>query len=136
MDQSLSAEEFRETLMAQVENLFGHSGRAKVSATSVKYLNTKTNLTILRTPRDHHQMTWAALTFITELKGRKVAITCAHVSGTIRKVQERACEMNTRALAELKILAEAYAVQSSGDIARNFDERARMDTDEINKLEW
>ena len=33
VDLSLSAEEFREAIMAQVVNLFGHSGRAKVSET-------------------------------------------------------------------------------------------------------
>lgn len=48
---------------------------------SVKYLNNKTNLCIIRAPRDTHQTVWNALTFITAIKKREVALKTIHLSG-------------------------------------------------------
>jgi len=61
------------------------------SYSSVKYLSPATSTAIIRTPRAHYQLVWAALTFITRLPkpiNQPCVVRIVRVSGTIRKSEE------------------------------------------------
>ena len=58
---------------------------------SVNYYSPSTSTAIIRCPRDHYAMVWAALTYITRLPKPidiPVVIRVIRVSGTIKKAEE------------------------------------------------
>jgi ribonuclease P/MRP protein subunit POP5 len=95
-----------------IENLFGDYGMGMVNRTLkggvilpsrqfatilanavsiVIYWSPPTSTAIIRCPREHYQMVWAALTFVTKLphpNHTPVVIKVVRVSGTIRKAEE------------------------------------------------
>ncbi|CBX93924.1 hypothetical protein LEMA_P035980.1 [Plenodomus lingam JN3] len=76
-----------------VEDLYGDYGAGMISAgLKVNYFSPSTSTAILRCPRDHYSMVWAALTFTTHLPTKPLAIPVVvrvlRVSGTIRKAEE------------------------------------------------
>ncbi|OCL12447.1 hypothetical protein AOQ84DRAFT_276712, partial [Glonium stellatum] len=75
-----------------VAELFGDYGVGVVSTSlQVKYLSPATSTAIIRTPRAHYQLVWAALTFITRLPkpiNQPCVVQIMRVSGTIRKSEE------------------------------------------------
>ncbi len=57
-------------LRTQVSLLFGDYGSGVLAAgLSVKYFSNATSTAIVRCPRAHYRLAWAALTFVTELPG-------------------------------------------------------------------
>ena len=54
----------------------------------MKYFSPTTSTGILRCPREHHRLVWAALTFIKEILGKPVVIRVVKVSGTIKKAEQ------------------------------------------------
>lgn len=57
----------------------------------VNYWSTSTSTAIIRCPRDHYEMVWAVLTYITHLPLKPavpVVIKVIRVSGTLRKAEE------------------------------------------------
>ncbi|KAF1919794.1 Rpp14/Pop5 family-domain-containing protein [Ampelomyces quisqualis] len=75
-----------------VEELFGDYGMGMVSTgLKVNYWSPSTSTAIIRCPRDHFEMVWAALTYITRLPKPSdvpVVVRVIRVSGTIRKAEE------------------------------------------------
>ncbi|KAI8942683.1 hypothetical protein NX059_000733 [Plenodomus lindquistii] len=76
-----------------VEELYGDYGAGMISAgLKVNYFSPSTSTAIIRCPRDHYAMVWAALTFITHLPTKPVEIPVVirvlRVSGTIKKAEE------------------------------------------------
>ncbi|KAF2855757.1 hypothetical protein T440DRAFT_162335 [Plenodomus tracheiphilus IPT5] len=76
-----------------VEDLYGDYGAGMISAgLKVNYFSPSTSTAILRCPRDHYTMVWAALTFITHLPTKPaeipVVIRVLRVSATIKKAEE------------------------------------------------
>lgn len=92
-----------------VEDLYGDYGSGMVSSSlkgtipttlalhptctncsSVNYFSPSTSTAIIRCPRDHYEMVWAALTYVTKLPRADVPVVCRvlRVSGTIRKAEE------------------------------------------------
>jgi ribonuclease P/MRP protein subunit POP5 len=93
-----------------VEDLFGEYGSGMVASglkgtsppflnlsnsfltrTTVNYYSPSTSTAIIRCPRDHYEMVWAALTYITHLPkpvDLPVVIRVVRVSGTIKKAEE------------------------------------------------
>ncbi|CAN9199008.1 unnamed protein product [Alternaria alternata] len=75
-----------------VEELFGDYGSGMVSSgLKVNYCSPSTSTAIIRCPRDHYQMVWAALTYITHLSKPldiPVVIRVVRVSGTIKKAEQ------------------------------------------------
>ena len=58
---------------------------------SVTYWSPSTSTAIIRCPREHYEMVWAALTFVTRLPSANhtpVVIKVVRISGTIRKAEE------------------------------------------------
>jgi len=76
-----------------VEDLYGDYGSGMISAgLKVNYYSASTSTAIIRCPRDHYAMVWAALTFITHLPTKPVetpvVVRVLRVSGTIKKAEE------------------------------------------------
>ncbi|OCK78771.1 hypothetical protein K432DRAFT_444396 [Lepidopterella palustris CBS 459.81] len=75
-----------------VAELFGDYGAGVVSTSlQIKYLSPATSTAIIRTPRAHYQLVWAALTFISSLPkpmNQSCVVRVVRVSGTIRKSEE------------------------------------------------
>jgi ribonuclease P/MRP protein subunit POP5 len=86
-------------LRTQISLLFGDYGSGVLaSGLSIKYFSNATSTAIVRCPRAHYRLAWAALTFVTELPaarkgaaaGEKCVLRVVRVSGTIKKVEEEA----------------------------------------------
>lgn len=86
-------------LRTQISILFGDYGSGVLaSGLSIKYFSNATSTIIVRCPRAHFRLAWAALTFVTELPaarkggadGERCVFRVIRVSGTIRKVEEAA----------------------------------------------
>jgi ribonuclease P/MRP protein subunit POP5 len=84
-------------LRTQISLLFGDYGSGVLaSGLSIKYFSNATSTAIVRCPRAHYRLAWAALTFVTELPaarkgpaaGEKCVLRVVRVSGTIKKVEE------------------------------------------------
>jgi ribonuclease P/MRP protein subunit POP5 len=83
-------------IRSQLEDLFGDYGMGMVSpGLKVNYWSPSTSTAIVRCPRDHYEMVWAALTFITHLPKTSssgsetpVVMRVVRVSGTIKKAEE------------------------------------------------
>ncbi|KAH7061998.1 Rpp14/Pop5 family-domain-containing protein [Paraphoma chrysanthemicola] len=75
-----------------VTELYGEYGMGMVSAgLKVNYWSPATSTAIIRCPRDHYEMVWAALTYITRLPNPvdlPVVVRVTRVSGTIKKAEE------------------------------------------------
>lgn len=74
-----------------VEDLYGDYGSGMVSSSlKVNYYSPSTSTAIIRCPRDHYEMVWAALTYVTKLPRVDTPVVCrvVRVSGTIRKAEE------------------------------------------------
>lgn len=117
-------------LRSQISLLFGDYGLG-VSVWSLKvvYFSSATSTIILRVPRDHHRLVWAALTQITELPGAgppirggrqdrssnsnapgiPCAIQVVRVSGTIRKAEEDLIRRARRDIVKAKMLEDGHA---------------------------
>jgi ribonuclease P/MRP protein subunit POP5 len=98
-------------LRTQISLLFGDYGSGVLAAgLSIKYFSNATSTAIVRCPRAHYRLTWAALTFITELppasKGAAVGERCVfqvvRLSGTIKKVEEEAVRRARRMISAVQ----------------------------------
>jgi ribonuclease P/MRP protein subunit POP5 len=56
-------------------------GTSYVDQYTVKYYSPTTNICIIRVARDHHQIAWGAVTFLSEVEGQKFIPNVIHVSG-------------------------------------------------------
>ncbi|KAF2690436.1 hypothetical protein K458DRAFT_289773 [Lentithecium fluviatile CBS 122367] len=84
--------QFMRMLRDGIAELFGNYGAGMVNnALKVNYWSPATSTAIIRCPREHYQMVWAALTFVTKLPkpaNTPVVVKVVRVSGTIRKAEE------------------------------------------------
>ncbi|KAJ3043210.1 RNA-binding protein pop5 [Rhizophlyctis rosea] len=101
--ESLDERAIKKALKESIETNFGDYGDGIVAGSlSVKYFSPFTNVAILRVARDHLQMVWAAITFITSIQKRSCIVRVVHVSGTIRSVQKVAIQRGKEVLFELE----------------------------------
>ncbi|KAL1605793.1 RNA-binding protein pop5 [Nothophoma quercina] len=94
-----------------VEDLYGDYGSGMVSSSlKVNYYSPSTSTAIIRCPRDHYEMVWAALTYITKLPRLDIPVVCRvlRVSGTIRKAEEEVIRRSQ------KIVKRAKAIEGRG----------------------
>lgn len=92
----VTASIFINHLKRHITLLFGDFGLGvSLSSLKVVYLSNATSTLILRVPRNHHRLVWAALTHIQTLPSRHKAasetpcvVRVVRVSGTIRKAEE------------------------------------------------
>jgi ribonuclease P/MRP protein subunit POP5 len=92
-------------LRTQVSLLFGDYGSgALASGLAVKYFSNATSTAIVRCPRAHYRLAWAALTCLTEMPsvrrglggGERCVFRVVRVSGMTRKVEEEAVRRSRR----------------------------------------
>ncbi|KAI4636531.1 hypothetical protein J4E83_001486 [Alternaria metachromatica] len=97
-----------------VEDLFGDYGSGMVSSgLKVNYYSPSTSTAIIRCPRDHYEMVWAALTYITHLPkplDTPVVIRVIRVSGTIKKAEEEVIRQSQH------IIKRARAWDGAGEL--------------------
>ncbi|KAJ3175616.1 hypothetical protein HDU87_006114 [Geranomyces variabilis] len=107
---------------------FGDYG-AGIAATStaVKYFSPWTNTGVLRCARDHFELVWAALTFVTQLKGKSCTFRVVHVGGTIKSVQQETLDLDRRLLGDIQKLGLVTAHQSADLLAKAREEIAAID---------
>ncbi|KAI9104521.1 subunit of both RNase [Phlyctochytrium arcticum] len=79
---------------------FGSYGAATANA-SVKYYSSRTQTGIIRCAREQFKMVWAALTFLTEIKGIECTVQVVHVGGTIKSVQSVAVKRGEELLKDM-----------------------------------
>jgi ribonuclease P/MRP protein subunit POP5 len=97
-------------LRAQISLLFGDYGSGVLAAgLSVKYFSNATSTAIIRCPRAHYRLAWAALTFVMELpgmrkgaSGERCMLRVVRVSGTIKKVEEEVVRRARRMISSVQ----------------------------------
>ncbi|KAI8325591.1 hypothetical protein GQ54DRAFT_301830 [Martensiomyces pterosporus] len=119
---SISTRGVHNLVREQVVLNFGDSGAGSIqSGLQVKYFSPRTRLGILKVPRDHYQMVWAALTLTTHYSKHPCLIRVWHVSGTIKKCQKAAIRVDRELIVawhkEQVELAKLGAVPVTGDSA-------------------
>jgi ribonuclease P/MRP protein subunit POP5 len=110
VDESLTSFDVFRTLRECLQLNFGDfSAGALLTSLNVKYFNALTNLCIVRSSRDNHDIVRATASMMKSIKNRNVSLTCVHVSGTIRSCQEAAIRYNQ----QVRILTVAsYRIDS------------------------
>ena len=86
----IKKEEIASRIMKETSHLFGDIGSGKLQNFQVKYANEITNLVIIRISRESLKMLQTVLFFINEIEGKEVRFRIIHVSGTIKKIEEKA----------------------------------------------
>jgi ribonuclease P/MRP protein subunit POP5 len=99
-------------LRTQISLLFGDYGSGVLAAgLSIKYFSNATSTAIVRCPRAHYRLAWAALTFVTELPavrkgatgGERCVFRVVRVSGTIKKAEEEAVRRARRVISSAQV---------------------------------
>jgi ribonuclease P/MRP protein subunit POP5 len=79
----------------------------------VNYYSPSTSTAIIRCPRDHYEMVWAALTYVTRLPkptDMPVVVRVVRVSGTIKNAEEEVIRRSQH------IIKKARACQGNGQL--------------------
>ncbi|KAI9001662.1 ribonuclease P/MRP protein subunit [Gaertneriomyces semiglobifer] len=109
IDPSIHGGNINSCLKDSIDANFGDYG-AGLSAASVtvKYFSPYTSTGIIRCARDNTHVVWAALTFITKLKGRPCCFRVVHVGGTIKCVQREAISLDAKILEGMRDIPRTY----------------------------
>lgn len=108
----VDAKAITKLLRYSIEKYFGEYGLGVVASTiAVKYFNPTTSKGIIRVSRPHFRLVWAALSYIDKIEGRDCIITVSRVSGTIKKVEQRAIAKNRESLNSLERLFDAEPIE-------------------------
>lgn len=107
VDLSLQSYQLLVSLREAIQFHFGDLvlGRLNQSL-GVRYLNTLTNLAIIRCARADHRAVGATLSFVTSLRNRGVIFKTIHLAGTIRSCQKAAVKLQRRRMGELRELMQ------------------------------
>ncbi|KAF2829253.1 hypothetical protein CC86DRAFT_187269 [Ophiobolus disseminans] len=105
---------FVRLIREQVEELFGDYGMGMISSgLKINYWSPSTSTAIIRCPRDHYEMVWAALTYVTHLPKpveQPVVMRIVRVSGTIKKAEEEVIRRSQQ------IIKRAKAWEGAGEL--------------------
>ena len=123
---------YREVRQALLAN-FGEFGYGQVTnSLQVKYLNTHTNLVILRAPRDDADVIRAALVMIREVRGEACVLRVVHVGGTIRSCQKAAVKWTRSVLLELwRRRVDEKAARGSAEVREQAAAKAKQEVDAL-----
>jgi ribonuclease P/MRP protein subunit POP5 len=92
---------FRDIRQSLLTN-FGEFGYGQChSSLQVKYLNQRTGLAIVRSPRDDSDIVRTALLLLKDVGGEPCTVRVLHVGGTIRSCQKAAVKWTRTVLIEL-----------------------------------
>eukprot|EP00037_Helgoeca_nana_P012191 m.110369 g.110369 ORF g.110369 m.110369 type:complete len:149 (+) comp21302_c0_seq30:161-607(+) len=82
-----------------VQLAHGDFGTSCVSSSiQIKYFNPYTRIMLIRVSRDHYEMVWSALTFLTQFNQRECIFRVIHLAGTIRSCQKHLLRFQQKAL--------------------------------------
>jgi len=110
---------------------FGDAGWGSISLSlTVKYYSPTTNICIIRVARDHHKITWAALTLSSAIEGIKYIPNVLHVSGTIKHAQQAAIAHNREIVARYRAQAKTPVTYKD-----SYDSYLETSTTEIEALQ-
>ena len=80
-----------QALRSSIETNFGELGTGRCQSTlAVRYYNPKTSSGIIRIAREQAPIVQGALTHLRQIKGSSVVVRVTHVSGTMKKCEQRA----------------------------------------------
>ncbi|GFO21431.1 ribonuclease p/mrp protein subunit pop5 [Plakobranchus ocellatus] len=86
---SVESHQVYQAVKASLLDSHGDFGLAALqSSLSVKYLNIKTNIAVIRGERRHFDMLTSSLVFIRKIGGKDVVFKTLHVGGSIRSCQK------------------------------------------------
>lgn len=85
-----------------IQEYYGDYGSSFAMQLNLKYFNNKTSSGIIRSGRQNYQFIIAALTLINQIEGNSVIIRCRHVSGTIKKCEEKAIDQNRELMVQMR----------------------------------
>jgi ribonuclease P/MRP protein subunit POP5 len=78
-------------ILKDTEHLFGEVGVSNLKTNfQVKYVNEITNLVIIRVGRNYLKILQTVLFIINQIDGKDVRMRIIHISGTIKKIEEKA----------------------------------------------
>ncbi|KAI9635080.1 Rpp14/Pop5 family-domain-containing protein [Dioszegia hungarica] len=101
-------------LRANVLDCFGDEGWGRLASSfKVIYHSPHTTLTILRVARPHYRTLWASLTLLREMNGQPIIPRVVAISGTIKKLQNRAIAYHRLVTAQM-LSAALAGVQDEG----------------------
>ncbi|KAF1942990.1 hypothetical protein EJ02DRAFT_453712 [Clathrospora elynae] len=116
-----------------VEELYGDYGSGMIaSSLKVNYCSPSTSTAIIRCPRDHYEMVWAALTYITRLPKPldiPVVMRVVRVSGTIKKAEEEVIRRSQQ------IIKRARAWEGTGGLPMLQSVEKAVDKERRNEIE-
>ncbi|KAI5848278.1 RNase P and RNase MRP subunit [Tricharina praecox] len=87
---SVSPSELAALIRDSLLREFGDHGAGIAGNLSVKYFSPVTSTGIVRVSREHVRLVWAALTYLPEVRGKRVVVRVVHCAGTIKKAERRA----------------------------------------------
>ena len=123
-----------ETVRESVRVNFGAVGDAATySSLQMKHLNPATGIMVVRCAREVYRDVWAAMTLVTAIDGKQVALHVLHTAGSVRTARREALRLNLAAMtwdAEGKI-----GISTTGGDAGAGDRRQRLDAEALEKLE-
>lgn len=93
---------------------------------AVNYFSPATSTAIIRCPRDHYELVWAALTFVTKLPRADVPVVCrvVRVSATIKKAEEEVIR-RSRAVVKRARAGEGKADLMLASVERSVERERR-----------
>ncbi|KAK7275924.1 hypothetical protein RIF29_17051 [Crotalaria pallida] len=84
---------------------FGECGLGSaLGAFQVKYVNSDTNLCVIRTSREDHQKVWCAITMITNIASYPVIFNMLDLSGSIKACKTAALKCEESKFEQFKLL--------------------------------
>ena len=98
---------------------------------AVNYWSPATSTAIIRCPREHFQIVWAALTFITNLPKSSsvpVVIKVVRVSGTIRKAEEDVIQRSKRLVQRAKDAGSTSNHHMMNAVVKAVDKRTERES--------
>lgn len=101
-DVSLASHHLQSALRESMLAHFGEWGLARVlQSLQVRYLNSLTNLAILRVARTDARTLAAIIAFLGQIKQKQILLRTIHLAGTIRSCQKRALQLQKQRIAEM-----------------------------------
>jgi ribonuclease P/MRP protein subunit POP5 len=101
-DVSFASHQLQSALREAMLSHFGEWGLARVlQSLQVRYLNSLTNLAILRVARADSRTMAAIIAFISQIKQKQILLRTVHLAGTIRSCQKRALQLQKQRIGEM-----------------------------------
>jgi ribonuclease P/MRP protein subunit POP5 len=109
-----------------------------LTITTVNYYSPSTSTAIIRCPRDHYEMVWAALTYITHLPkplDTPVVIRVVRVSGTIKKAEEEVIRRSQHIIKRARAWNDAGELPMLQSVEKAVDKERKRESEILAKVD-